>query len=349
MFEFGSYAYGVFLPAALRLGGVGLLSVAGRGDLVDLLRLEVAVLACALLAMLGLSPIRGLMAGWAMDQGIVRKLVSFSAPLYANSILFFLSGRLNLFLLAGLTSPVQVANYGAAWQVPDGCARILQALVAAYFPFAAKLSGDADHRGAARLTEFVLALAASGTVLCVVIAALFGPEILAALLGASYRPAATVFALLMASFSLQSLISVMGYSLVAAGHPGVTTTINTFGMLVLLAGGLAAIPAAGAAGAACALVGANAVVLALSWRALSRRGSRIDGMSFLMPLALGGLCVGLGQSAESIAGRLAIGGLYLLICGILSKELRVSIRFLVTEGVLLIHRFRAMLSRAPQS
>jgi O-antigen/teichoic acid export membrane protein len=141
----------------------------------------------------------------------------------------------------------------------------------------------------------------------------------------------------------------MGYSLVAAGHPGVTTTINTFGMLVLLAGGLAAIPAAGAAGAACALVGANAVVLALSWRALSRRGSGIDGMSFLMPLALGGLCVGLGQSAESIAGRLAIGGLYLLICGILSKELRVSIRFLVTEGVLLIHRFRAMLSRAPQS
>jgi len=345
MFEFGLYAYGLVLPAVLRLAGVGLLYATGRGDLTDLLRLEVAVLMVALLAMLGVAPIRRLLAGWALKRAPVRKLVSFSVPLYLNSVLYFLSGRLNLFLLAGFTNPVQVANYGAAWQVPDGCARMLQAVVVAYFPFAAKLSGDANHRGAASLTEFVLALAALGTVLSVVIAALFGPEILTVLFGASYRPAATVFALLMASFALQSLISVMGYSLVAAGHPGVTTTINTFGMLLLLAGGLAAIPVFGAVGAAGALVGANAAVLALSWRALSRRGPRIDAMSFLTPLALGALCVGLGQAvAESIAGRLAIAGLYILMCSILRKELRVSLRFLVSEGRPLLNRLRTMLS-----
>jgi O-antigen/teichoic acid export membrane protein len=179
---------------------------------------------------------------------------------------------------------------------------------------------------------------------------LFGPEILSTLFGAHYRPAATVFALLMASFCLQSMINIMGYALVAGGHPGVTIRINVLGVLLLLAVGLAAIPAFGAAGAAWALVGANSAVLALNWRALSRRGPRIDAMSFLTPLALGGFAVVLGQAvaAESISGRLAIGVLYLLMGGILSKELRASVRFLAREGALLVDRVRATPSRAPQ-
>lgn len=355
MLAFGRYAYGVALPAGLRLAGVGLLYATGRGELVDLLRLEIAVLGVALLATLALSPIRRLLHGWMTERGLVGDLVGrllrFSASLYANSILYFLSGRLNLFLLAALTGAVQVANYGAAWQVPDGFARILSALVVAYFPFAARLAGEADHRGAARLTEFALALVACGTTLAFVVAALFGPGILSALFGAVYRPAAVVFALLMASCSLQSLVNVMGYALVAAGHPGVTARINVVGLAVLLAGGLVAIPALGAPGAAAALVGANGVVLALNWRAMARRGLHADGTTFLLPLALGLVALGLGHSlaGTSIAGRLTICAAYLLVCGAVLKELRASIRFFASEGLLLLRRLRAVPSRAPRS
>lgn len=344
MFEFGRYAYGTVLPAALRLGGIGILYATGRYDLVDFLRLEVAVLMLSLLVILGLSPIRRLIRGGILNCGLMRRLFGFSAPLYANSILYFLSARLNLFLLAGLTNPVHVANYGAAWQVPDGCVRISYALLSAYFPFAAKLSGDADQREATRLTEFAIALAAFGNMLSVVLAALFGAELLTALFGEKYRPAAVVFSLLMASYSVQSLVSVMGYSLVAAGHPGVTTKINCVGTLVLLAGSLAAIPVLGAVGAAGALVAANGLVLALNWGALRRRGLRVGGATFLTPMALGLLAVGLGHAltGESIVGRLAVIGVYVLICGSMVKELRASIRFLAAEGRLLLrpHRTR---------
>lgn len=344
MFEFGRYTFGVVLPAALRLGGIAVLYAAGRGELVDLLRLEIALLALSLVLVLGLSSIRRLIRGWNLQLGLVRELLSFSAPLYANSITYFLSVRLNLFFLAGLTNPAHVAHYGAAGQVPDGCARLFHALVVAYFPFAAKLFGDADRQGATRLTEFALALAAFGNMLLVVVAALFGPGLLVALFGERYRPAAAIFALLMAGYWVQSLISVMGYSLVAAGHPGVTTKINCVGALLLLAGGLAAIPAFGAVGAAGALVAASAVVLALNWRAILRRGLHVGGATFLTPLALGLLAISLSDvlAVDSIIGRLAVIGLYVLICGTLVGELRASIRFLVREGRLLLRPLRTV-------
>jgi O-antigen/teichoic acid export membrane protein len=345
IFAFGRYAGSVVFPAVLRLSGIAALFAAGRGELIDLLRLELGVLVVSLVVVLGLLPLPGLVRGWVVERGLVRQLLAFSAPLYANSIGYLLSTRLNLFLLAGLTDPVSVANYGAAGQVPDGFARIFQAMVVAYFPFASRLSDAADKRGATRLLAFALALAAFGNMVAVVIAALFGRELLTVLFGAKYGTATLVFVVLMASYCLQGLASVMGYSLVAAGHPGVTTSTNAVGIVLLLAGSLAAVPSFGAIGAAGALAGANAVTLLLNWQALRRRSLNVGSGVFLAPIVLGFVAVSLGHAIaiDSIGVRLAVVGLYMLICGALVKELRASIQFLASEARLLF-RSRAATS-----
>ncbi|MEM7295446.1 MAG: oligosaccharide flippase family protein [Pseudomonadota bacterium] len=334
MLEFRHYAYSMVLPAALRLICVTLLFAVGLGDLVALLRVELAVLVASLIFMLCMPPIRQMLDHSRTNRDLTLRLLYFSGPLYLNSIIYFLGNRLNAFLLAGMSNSVQLANYGAAWQIPDGCSRVYNAFMAAYFPFASRTFTSDDPQDVTRLAEVTLATTALANMLLFLFASFFGAEILIILFGAQYASASLTFALLIAVYGLQSLVSVMGFTLVAAGHPGVTARINIAGTILLLAGGLSAIPKFGAAGAALALVISTIFVLMLNWRALRARNLDVASSTFLIPLALAVVAVILGRGllTDSTMLQALVLLVYVVSCGVAVPELRASGRFLLREA-----------------
>ncbi len=162
---------------------------------------------------------------WTRDT--MKALLKFGMPLYLNNILAFTQGRLNVVLIAALLNPVSVAYYGVAKKLPEALARMFKSFVVVYFPNLSRFFSEGKKEAAEKLLNQSLVTISTALSFVVLGAFLFRDTLVVLIFSEKYLPASLAVALLILNFSLHSVSSLMGYSLVSAGQPAVPAKINT--------------------------------------------------------------------------------------------------------------------------
>jgi len=183
-------------------------------------------------------------------RSLLKEVLRFGLPLEGIKLLWFVSGRINLMLLGAFAGPSGVAFFNVASRIPTALFRLAQAYVAVYFPAVTEMLTRNRHARALwmldhslRLLSFVLALVA-------LVAVLYSQEFTTLLFSAKYEPSSPVFGLLMIELHMAVLLSLMGFTLTAAGRPGWSLGQNFVRTVLIVVANLLLIPALGFTGSA---------------------------------------------------------------------------------------------------
>src|SRR5207248_7146082 len=127
------------------------------------------------------------------------------------------SSRLHVALLAALAGVNSVAYFAAASRIPDALQTLSDAYFRVYFPTMTTMLAERRQKAAELLLDRSLRLMSFGGALVAAIGVIFGHQIVPLLYTAKYASSAPVFALLMIALHMTVLVSVLGYTLTAAG------------------------------------------------------------------------------------------------------------------------------------
>ena len=259
------------------------------------------------------------------DWQLVRQMVRFGLPLQANSILTFISQRLDMLLLGALATPTAVAYLGVASKIPQNLQRLYQSVYAVFFPHMTELfSWQQDDQAAATLNRF-LRLATLMTTSSALVALLFQNEIVLLIFSERYLPSAPGFGVLMVVICLSVMSSLLDYTLIAAGHPGYLPVISLADTVPSVIANLILIPAFGFMGAIAARLIANITTAPVSVWGIKREqiGVRLD--VFFKPFIFMLVCYGAVWlvGVESLIvrfGGLVLFGALSVIFGLVTRE-----------------------------
>lgn len=240
MRQFKGYASVEVLSAASRV--ILLIVFRDRLSLQGLLTIDIVSQFISLLVQLFIA--RTLLYGLSRQNikaGSMRDLTRFSIPLYSNNILTLIHDRSSTFLIGALLNPVSVAAFEVALKVPDGFMRLFNSFIIVYFPSLSNLFAKGNRDDVHRMMNGSLVTLSTGIVFAVLVAFLFGKEIVLVLFTKEYLKVSLAFELLMLNFYLRAISNILGYSLVAAGYSSapvkanlVSSTVNIVGSLLLL-------------------------------------------------------------------------------------------------------------------
>ena len=282
MDRYASRAAAMMLAALLQAALVGAI-VWHRGWGVEALMLALtAAYGCeVLLAAAAANRETGMRPSFRTAAGAVR----FSAPLYANQMLNFVSQRSDTLLAGLLLGLAPAAVLEMVKRLPMMITRVLGAALTPYLPHMTRhvASGDFEAAGllagrTARLSAFL----GYGGALCVM--AVREPLIVL-LFSADYLSGATVLVLLLAAAVLALQAGVSGQALIALGRGVSVTVINSAAVAAGLAANLALIPLLGLPGAGCAALCAMAANDLLQTAHLRRCGVPLPVRDALLPHA----------------------------------------------------------------
>lgn len=225
------------------------------------------------------------------QRSVIREVLRFGLPLQGMRVLWFLLGRINLLLVGAFAGPSGVAYFNIGSRVPLALFRLAQSYVNVYFPTVTELlaNGKRDRvcrmlNRSLRLLSFILALGA-------LIAVLFSQPFTTLLFSDKYAPSSLVFGLLMIELHMSVLLSLMGYTLTAAGHPGQSLIQNLARTVLTIVSNLLLIPLLGFVGSAFAALIADYFTYPLCVRLLRHTGIQVTGAPFIKQTALLWLCV----------------------------------------------------------
>lgn len=221
---------------------------------------------------------------WTRDT--FTALLKFGMPLYVNNILVFTQGRLNLVLIATLLNPVSVAYYGVAKKLPEALARMFKSFVVVYFPNLSHFFSEGQKDAAEKMLNQSLITVSTALSIVVLGAFLFRDPLVVLIFSEKYRPASLAAALLILNFSLHSVSSLMGYSLVSAGKPAVPAKVNIVTHFANLGLSLLLIPRFDFLGAVYSLLLLKAASQFAYGHYLHRIGVTVQHRRYLKPLLL---------------------------------------------------------------
>lgn len=186
------------------------------------------------------------------QRALLVEMLRFGFPLQMARVLWFAFRRVDVLLLGTFAGPASVAFYAVASRIPDALQRMADSYTTVYFPTMTALLKSDQHIQARwvfnrslRLVSFAAALMALGGVV-------FNRQIVLLLFSERYLPSAPVFAVLMLAFHMTLVVSLLGYTLTAAGFPGRSLTENTVRTTLNIIGDLVLIPLYGFMGPAAA-------------------------------------------------------------------------------------------------
>jgi len=289
----------------------------------NLLIIEIIAFAISLVVQIALTPMKEL-GGYSFKMESVRELLQFGLPLYANNVLTFLYGRVNVFMIGAFLNPASIASFEVAGNIPGGFARIFKSFIVVYFPNLATLFAEGKTRDAEKVMNKSLVICATAVAFLTMGAFAFREEIMTLIFSENYREASLAFALLMLSFLLYAQASIMGYSLVSAGYSGVPVKANIISSLLNLGLSVILIPKYGYIGAVYSVIAMNAVSQIVYLYFLRKNNIKADVINYLKPLVLAvALLVPFMLAGDlHILLRTLLPACYALAAGLLLPDIR---------------------------
>ena len=217
---------------------------------------------------------------------VLGEMLRFGFPLQLNRFLWFVSGRADILLLGAFMGPSAVALFEVGGRIPNALVRLTQSYSAVYFPTMTELLAKGDTRRAHQLLNRSLVLVSFFMALAALISVIFGQEIIGMLFSAKYETSSMVFSLLMIGLQMNVLVTLMGYTLTSAGHPGRSLTANAIRETLIVVADLILIPLWGLIGPAFGKLAAYYLANPLSIWMLQRSRIRVVAAPYLKQTAL---------------------------------------------------------------
>ncbi|MBK5940716.1 lipopolysaccharide biosynthesis protein [Halochromatium roseum] len=237
--------------------------------------------------------------GLEFDAKLLRRMLRYSLPLYANYFLSFLSQRADTLLIGSLLGTTAVAFYEVARRIPESLMQFHESFLQVYFTFVARHALQQDK---CRVSEFLHNSTRFGSLLlglgCVITFG-FGREIVVLMFSDTYLESALPFALLMAASSLLMIEATFGSTLAAVGDSTRPLLINSVRTGLLMIAYLVLIPNFELVGAAAAALTATAAVIPVNVYFLRRRGIVVDKGAVGKPILITALLSGLLITAST--------------------------------------------------
>jgi O-antigen/teichoic acid export membrane protein len=226
-----------------------------------------------------------------MDWKLLRELLRFGFPLQLNNFLWFASNSSQSLLLSIFIGPSAVAFFEVAMRIPNAVLRLSQSYTAVYFPTATKLLSEGKDIQARQLLERSLYLTSFLMGLVALVSVMFDRQIVVLLFSERYISSAVVFALLMLTLHMTILVTLMGYSLTAAGYPERSLAANSIRETFMFLTNLALIPVFGLIGPVYAKLMAYYLANPLSVWLLKQSKITIKVMPYVKQTMLLLLCI----------------------------------------------------------
>jgi O-antigen/teichoic acid export membrane protein len=242
------------------------------GNTGSILRVPVAFGAATVLG--GLILLSAYVAGYGLPRLRLRKarwreLLRAAWPIGASSLLTQLHANLGLVMLGLIATFQQTGIYNSAYRLVFFLMTLDRVFYTVFFPVVARFIENQPDRLAELVGTAVRMILALSIPLCVGASILARP-ILEAVFAAEYSGAVPVLQVLVWFLPLSMFNSLAGYTLLAAGRDRQFLKCTAAGVAVAVLFNLAAVPLAGAAGAAVAIVAGEAFLLVLMGRCLLR-------------------------------------------------------------------------------
>jgi len=184
------------------------------------------------------------------QRPLLSEMLRFGFPLHLNRVLWFTVQRLNLLVLALLGGPASVAIYNVAARIPEALQRLSQSYTTVYFPTMTAMLTQGKRDEASHMLNQSLRVISFVTALMAIVSTVFSSQIITIFVSSKYAESSWVFALLMVAFHMSFLVSMMGYTLTAAGYPSRSLAQNTLRTVVNVGGVFLLTPVLGVAGPA---------------------------------------------------------------------------------------------------
>lgn len=237
------------------------------------------------------------------EAELMGTLMAGAWPFFITSLFIILYARLDIVMLSLLRDEVaDVGYYNAAYKLMEGMGLLAASFVTAVYPVLARLFVDEPdrlwrvyRRSLRYLLAFVLPAAAGLTVVA--------SDLVPALFGATFAPAATVLMILVWGQALDGLNPLLSQTLRATDRERTVAWIAGVGALFNFLANLALIPRFGLYGAAVATVASFALVFAINMRVLHKA---VGPARLGVPLARTALAAGTMAAVLWLLGRWAL-------------------------------------------
>lgn len=270
-----------------------------------------------------------------LNRYLLGEMLRFGFPVQLNRFLEFVSGQVDTLLLGALIGPTAVALFDVAGRIPKGLLRLSHSYTAVYFPTVTELLAEGRRSRAHWLLDHSLRLISFGMALVALTSVVFSRQIVTLLFSAKYAASSPVFALLMIAVHMTVLVTLMGYTLTAAGYPGRSLGANTAREILRVPAYLMLIPAFGLVGPTYARLGAYYMANPLSVWLLRRSDIRVTTAPYVKQTALLWLCalVFWRTDPQGYLARVAIVAVFLVLNIALSTISYDDLRLVLPKAV----------------
>jgi O-antigen/teichoic acid export membrane protein len=204
-----------------------------------------------------------------------------------------------------------------------------------YFPAVTKLLAEEKRDRARWLLNQSLRLFSFGLALSALISVLYSQQFINLLFSDKYAPSSPVIGLLMIQLHMSVLLSLMGYTLTAAGHPGRSLGQNLVRTALTIVANLLLIPWLGFIGSAYAGLIAHYITNPICVQLVRRTGIQMTASPFVKQTALLWLSVVLFWWLQPTAflSKVALIVLFLVLNVVLSTISVDDLRMVLPDAV----------------
>ena len=287
---FKKYASVQIFAAAIRVIFILIYVYLGVLNLENLIFIEIFTNGLAIIFQLLQIPYKKVFS-LIIDKKIVKSIIDFSLPVYANNIFDILNARLSLFIIGLFLSPATVAYYDVGSKLPQALRRVYASFLTVFYPNLASLFSEGDKISAEELINKSLNLISLLLSSLALVSFLFRNEIIILLFSKAYAESSFVFFLLMLNFLIRALSSVLGNSNLSAGYPSVPMRVNIISSIISLLCSIGLIPIIGFSGAAYAVIMSDSISQILYFYFLKKIDVKIYYNIYLRPILILFLCL----------------------------------------------------------
>jgi O-antigen/teichoic acid export membrane protein len=279
---FKRYASVQIITSILRVGLLLVIILINELSLINVLTVEMLVVAFTVLLQLALIPYKEVLH-WDIKLKNINRILRFSIPLYFSGISYFVQTQVNIFIISAYLNPVSIANYDVSGKVPQASAKGFQSFIIVLYPNLSRLFSKGDRESALTIMNKSLFTFSIAINLLLLVSFLFNKEIILLLFSDKYLDASLAFSYMMVAFYLSSMSIIMGYSLVSAGLPSITLKVNIAAGAINLIGAFIMIPLWGFMGAVYSIVLTSFSSLLFHYLYLTKYKMKIELISFAKP------------------------------------------------------------------
>lgn len=248
----------------------------------NVLLVEIVAVTFTVLLQMALIPYKEVFH-WNVNFKNIKKILSFSIPLYFSGISYFIQTQVNVFIISAYLNPLSIANFDVAGKIPQASAKGFQSFIIVFFPNLSRLLSMGERDSAMILINRSLLTFSIIINILLLFAFLFNKEIILLLFSAKYLDSSLAFSFMMVAFYLTSMSNIMGYSLVSAGLPSITLKVNIAAGAINLIGAFLMVPIWGFMGAVYSILLTGFSSLLFHYLYLVKYNMQIELFRFIKP------------------------------------------------------------------